>query len=155
VCKTPEDRGTYLPPIREYRATSRDSSRTFIAEFRKSAGYSRPCLWAGRSFEVGCGHPARGAGAFPQRRLWTIERCRLISFAPLVNRRRPLVSDACPVGVWSAFKARPSYFPGACFTGPIRLGCSEGLCSLIAMYASRFRNCVRAERNGIGGARRK
>ena len=41
------------------------------------------------------------------------------------------------------------------FPGPIRLGWSEGLCFLVVMYASRFRNCVCAERNRIGGARRK
>jgi len=32
---------------------------------------------------------------------------------------------------------------------------SEGLCSLVVMYASRFRNWVCAERNRIGGARKK
>ena len=47
-----------------------------------------------------------------------------------------------------------SSFRGACFTGAIRLGRREGLCSLVAMYASRFRNCVCAERNPIGGARK-
>ena len=35
----------------------------------------------------------------------------------------------------------------ACFPGSIRLGWSEGLCSLVAMYASRFRNWY--VRNGI------
>ena len=43
----------------------------------------------------------------------------------------------------------------ACFPGPIRLAWSEGLFSLVAMYAGRFRNCVCTERNRIGGARKK
>jgi hypothetical protein len=43
----------------------------------------------------------------------------------------------------------------ACFTGSIRLGRSRGLGSLVAMYASRFRNYVRTERNRIGGRRKK
>ena len=32
---------------------------------------------------------------------------------------------------------------------------SEGLFPLVAMHASRFRNCVGAERNRVGGARNK
>jgi hypothetical protein len=43
----------------------------------------------------------------------------------------------------------------ACFPGPIRFGRSEGLFSLVAMYASRFRDCVCKERNRAGGARKK
>ena len=41
------------------------------------------------------------------------------------------------------------------FTGTIWQRWSEGLCSLVVMYASRSRNCVCAERNRIGGARKK
>jgi hypothetical protein len=41
------------------------------------------------------------------------------------------------------------------FPGPIRLGWSEGLFSLVPVYASRFRNCICTERNHIGGGRRK
>jgi hypothetical protein len=39
--------------------------------------------------------------------------------------------------------------------GRISQSWSEGLGSLVAMYASRFRNCVCAERNRIGGAHNK
>ena len=53
------------------------------------------------------------------------------------------------------FKARDAQCQGSLFTGPIRFGPSEGLCSLVAMYASRFRNCVRTERNRAGGGRKK
>ena len=41
------------------------------------------------------------------------------------------------------------------FTGTIRLGWLEGLFSLVAMYASRFRSCAFAERNCMGGRRKK
>jgi hypothetical protein len=41
------------------------------------------------------------------------------------------------------------------FTGTIRERWSEALCSLAAINGSRFRNCVFAERNRIGGAHKK
>ena len=43
----------------------------------------------------------------------------------------------------------------ACFPGTIWHSWSEGLCSLVAMCVSRFRNCVCAEWNRIGGRRKK
>ena len=33
-----------------------------------------------------------------------------------INTRRLLVTDARSIGVWSAFKARSSYFPGSLFS---------------------------------------
>jgi hypothetical protein len=41
------------------------------------------------------------------------------------------------------------------FTGTIWQRGLEGLCSLVVMYASPFRDCAFAERNRIGGARKK
>jgi len=41
------------------------------------------------------------------------------------------------------------------FTGTIPQRWSQGLFSLVVMYASRFRNCTCTERNRIGGARKK
>jgi hypothetical protein len=43
----------------------------------------------------------------------------------------------------------------ACFTGTIWQRRARGPCSLVAMYAGRFRNCVYAEPNRIGSARKK
>ena len=40
-------------------------------------------------------------------------------------------------------------------TGTIWQRWSEGLCSLVAMHAGRFRNCVCTDRNRIGGVRKK
>jgi len=41
------------------------------------------------------------------------------------------------------------------FPGTIWQRRPEGLFSLVAMHVSRFRNCAFAERNRIGGARKK
>ena len=41
------------------------------------------------------------------------------------------------------------------FTGTISQRWSEGLFSLVVMYARRFHNCAFTERNRIGGARKK
>jgi len=57
--------------------------------------------------------------------------------------------------VQSIFKALSSRFPERAFHRHNLAQAPEGPFSLVVMYASRFRKCVCAERNRIGGAREK
>ena len=57
--------------------------------------------------------------------------------APLLGRNRA-AGFQLPGRVTSTFRE-------ACFPGAIRLGWPEGLCSFVAIYATRFHNCVCTE----------
>jgi hypothetical protein len=104
VWKTFVDWGTYSAAVREHMATSRGSSRTSIAEFRKSAGCSRPCLWASRSFEVGQG--------FTNSAAWEVIMSALLKLGATDDWMAASLLEAC--------------FPGA-----IRLKWGVGLFSTV------------------------